>query len=215
MAELAAWLGLSGWLAMNAYGMRDGLQATPAVLEDTLEALLGALYLDAGADAAEAFIRRSIGGWVRWEELGAMAVDFKGRLARLAAAERLPRPAYSVLAHDKAAYPNTELRVRRGRGARGAAGRAAGCRRLQPLLQGPLPGPHLPVPRLFLPAADLLGAGGAVWRQREHRGGQGVGLWAAAGGAGRRARGARGAGAPAGGGLSCSCLPPSFVYLWT
>ena len=113
VAELAAWLGLSNWLAMNAFSMRDGLQAAPAVLEDSLEALLGALYLDAGAGAAEAFIRRALGAWVRWEELGA-GVDFKGRLARLAAAERLPRPAYSVLSQDKAAYPNTELRVRRG-----------------------------------------------------------------------------------------------------
>ena len=57
---------------------RDGGQHTPGILADVFEALLGALYLDAGWAAAVAFCRRVLDACVDWSQVEADAEDWKG-----------------------------------------------------------------------------------------------------------------------------------------
>lgn len=57
---------------------REGGQHTPGILADVFEALLGALYLDAGWAAADAFCRRVLDSCVDWGQVEADAEDWKG-----------------------------------------------------------------------------------------------------------------------------------------
>lgn len=57
---------------------REGGQHTPHILADVFEALLGALYLDAGWAAAHAFCRRVLSACVDWSQVEADAEDWKG-----------------------------------------------------------------------------------------------------------------------------------------
>lgn len=58
LARVAASLGVGAALRVTANEERTGVRARPTVLADALEALLGALYVDGGLDAARALIRR-------------------------------------------------------------------------------------------------------------------------------------------------------------
>ena len=56
--HLAVELGLSGILRLGEGEMNSGGQKRPSILADALEAVLGAVYLDAGYVAADALVQR-------------------------------------------------------------------------------------------------------------------------------------------------------------
>ena len=58
-AEVARELGLGGQLRLGKQAREDGAKDSDNVLGDVVEALIGALYLEAGLEAASAFIRRA------------------------------------------------------------------------------------------------------------------------------------------------------------
>ena len=59
LAAVAEEIGLGEALAVAANEARDGVRRRATVLADALEAVLAALYLDGGIDAARNFIRRA------------------------------------------------------------------------------------------------------------------------------------------------------------
>ena len=60
-AEIAREMGVARFLRLNKQAADDGAGDSDHVLGDVVESLLGALYLEAGLDAARAWVRR------RWE----------------------------------------------------------------------------------------------------------------------------------------------------
>lgn len=62
LADAARGLGLAERLIMGAGEIADNRQAGDSPLADAYEALIGALFLDAGYDAAEAFVNASLSG---------------------------------------------------------------------------------------------------------------------------------------------------------
>jgi len=58
LAQVAVSLGVGQALRLPPNEDRSGVRARPTVLSDTLEALLGAIYLDGGLPAARALVRR-------------------------------------------------------------------------------------------------------------------------------------------------------------
>jgi len=58
-AEVARELGLGPRLRLGKQARDDGASDSDNVLGDVVEALIGALYLDSGLDAADAFVRRA------------------------------------------------------------------------------------------------------------------------------------------------------------
>lgn len=56
LAELAAKLHLDRHIVMNKKALDEGWSSNPKIMEDCLEALVGALYLDMGLEAARQFI---------------------------------------------------------------------------------------------------------------------------------------------------------------
>jgi ribonuclease-3 len=58
-AEVARELGLGPRLRLGKQARDDGASDSDNVLGDVVEALIGALYLESGLDAADAFVRRA------------------------------------------------------------------------------------------------------------------------------------------------------------
>ncbi len=61
LAACARRLGLGDWLRMAGSAVTDGLKHRPSVLCDAMEALIAAVYLDGGLDAAAALVERILG----------------------------------------------------------------------------------------------------------------------------------------------------------
>jgi ribonuclease-3 len=96
LARVAAAIGLAPHLILSRAEAAAGAATNPGILADVCEALIGAVYLDGGFDAAFAFVRRF------WEPLIAEMTgpprDPKTALQEWAQARGLARPDYALVA---------------------------------------------------------------------------------------------------------------------
>ncbi len=98
LAEVADEIGLGGHLRLGRSESLGGGRRKAAILADAIEALIAALYLDGGMDAAEGFV---LGRWRRRIEAPAEApTDAKTRLQEWAQARGMPPPAYDEVARS-------------------------------------------------------------------------------------------------------------------
>jgi ribonuclease III len=96
LAEIASSLGAAHWLVVGRSEEEAGGRANPALLANVVEALIGALYLDAGLVAAERFIRQH---WLpRLESMAVPPRDAKTALQEWAQSRGLGLPTYEVAA---------------------------------------------------------------------------------------------------------------------
>jgi ribonuclease-3 len=125
LAEVAADLGAARWLVVGRSEEEAGGRGNPALLANVIEALIGALYLDAGLDAAARFIRQH---WLpRLQSMAVPPRDAKTTLQEWAQSRGLGLPAYEVAAVAGPAHaPRFDVTVSLA----GCAGRAvAGSKR--------------------------------------------------------------------------------------
>jgi ribonuclease-3 len=110
LAEIARELDLGRWLVLGRSEIDAGGVANPAILADALEALLGALYRDAGLAAVAAFIGRH---WrARMHEMRAPPRDAKTTLQEWAQARGLGLPSYRVVETEGPSHaPRFEVAV--------------------------------------------------------------------------------------------------------
>jgi ribonuclease-3 len=96
LAAVAAELGLGDQLRLGSGELKSGGFRRDSILADSLEALFGAVYLDAGLDAARAVIERLLGP--RMQELPSAETlkDPKTRLQEVLQARGLPLPRYAL-----------------------------------------------------------------------------------------------------------------------
>jgi len=136
-AELAAAVDLGAGLRLGRSEMLSGGRRKTALLGDAMEAVIAAVYLDAGLDAARAVILR------HWEPriaaAKAQARDAKTALQEWAQARGWPPPEYVDLARegpDHAPEFSVEVRLQDGQAAqaRAASKRAAQQRAAEALL---------------------------------------------------------------------------------
>jgi ribonuclease-3 len=126
LAEVGMALGADRWLRQGAGDAEAPV--TAAVLADTVEALIGALYLDGGLEAAERFVRRH---WADLIESGPTPRrDAKTALQEWAQGRGLALPSYRLVeAQGPDHAPSFEVEVAIGDmapvGGRGASKRAA------------------------------------------------------------------------------------------
>ena len=134
--QIAIGLGLPDVLRLGEGEIRTGGQRRPSILADALEAVIGAVYLDAGYAAAEALVRRLFDNVEINPRMAASAKDPKTELQEWLQGRKMKLPIYRVAATLGAAHKQTfdvecevpELRaVERGIGAsrRGAEQAAA------------------------------------------------------------------------------------------
>ena len=128
-AEVAAELDVGEGLRMGRSEMLTGGRRKTALLGDAMEAVIAAVYLDGGLEAARALILRGWGG--RIDQAGAVTADAKTALQEWAQARGLPPPTYLDLDRegpDHAPVFSVEARLADGRS---ASGRAASKRAAQ------------------------------------------------------------------------------------
>lgn len=104
LAELAVAMQLSEVIRLGDGEAKSGGLGRPSILADALEASLGAVYLDAGFDAAFAVVRRLYQDQIQAIDPQTYGKDAKTRLQEWCQGRRLPVPRYSVDATHGAAH---------------------------------------------------------------------------------------------------------------
>jgi ribonuclease-3 len=98
LAEVAATLNLGAALLLGKGEDQSGGREKPSILADAMEALIGAIYLDLGWDAAEGVVMRLFGERMNEAAAGPGGQDYKTRLQELSARFLDELPHYVVLA---------------------------------------------------------------------------------------------------------------------
>lgn len=106
LAACSRALGMSDYLLLSKGEAKDTGRARDVILADAFEAVIGALYLDAGYEAAEAFIAKHLYGKIDEVIASRSYQDAKSRFQEFAQDKRGITPIYETLAqigpdHDK------------------------------------------------------------------------------------------------------------------
>ena len=151
--QMALGLSLSTGLKLGDGEKRSGGHKRPSILADALEAVIGAVYLDAGFDVAAALVHRLYSGIELNAQMSAMGKDPKTDLQEWLQGRKMKLPQYRVVATLGEAHRQTfdvecmveELRrSERGIGASRRAGeQAAAAAMLQYLRES---APAIPAP---------------------------------------------------------------------
>jgi ribonuclease-3 len=107
LSEVATTLGLGERLLLGEGELKSGGFRRPSILADAFEALLGAIYLDAGFDAVRHAVERALGDRLERPEALPLAKDPKTALQELLQGRKLPLPRYSVLRTEGEAHEQT------------------------------------------------------------------------------------------------------------
>lgn len=99
LAQRAKRLGLDGWVRLGRSG--EAFDVQPKILTDVFEAVVGALYLDGGMEAARALVRRALPECSD-ADFAPPPRDPKSRLNEWAHARRLEPPRYCTIADSGA-----------------------------------------------------------------------------------------------------------------
>jgi len=121
LAEVAAALAIGGALSLGKGEDASGGREKPSILADAMEAVIGAVYIDGGWDAAAALVMNLLGQRIEEAAVGPGGQDYKTRLQELSARRFDQLPRYQVLDegpdHSKRFYASVTVDgLLRGRG---------------------------------------------------------------------------------------------------
>ncbi len=105
--QLALELRLPDVVKVGEGEARSGGHQRPSILADVLEALIGAVYLDAGFDRAEALVRRLFQKVDFTPQMQAVGRDAKTALQEWLQGRKMKLPVYRVVATTGAAHRQT------------------------------------------------------------------------------------------------------------
>ena len=113
LADLAASIGLGPALRLGKGEDGSGGRAKPSILADAMEAVIAALYLDGGWDAAQTLVLTLLEDRIQLAAEGPGGHDYKTRLQELAAQRFDQLPRYQVRAegpdHSKRFFASVRL----------------------------------------------------------------------------------------------------------
>ena len=140
--EVAQALALGDFLFLGRGEEMSGGRSKKALLADAMEALIAAMYLDGGLDAARAFIETHVVGSfaVADGSVDGAVADYKSALQEMAQALRLPPPRYFIVAEEGPEHSKTfTVEVRVGKDwtgqAQGLSKKSAGQKAAEGVLQ--------------------------------------------------------------------------------
>ncbi|MCJ7439799.1 MAG: ribonuclease III [Acidimicrobiia bacterium] len=121
LADIASEIELGAALVLGKGEDASGGRSKPSILADAMEAVIAAVYLDGGWDAADALVLRLFGDRIRDGAAGPGGDDYKTRLQELAARQFDQLPRYQVRAegpdHSKRFFATVSIAgVARGEG---------------------------------------------------------------------------------------------------
>ena len=96
LAEVARSIGLGPYIRLGRGETMTGGADKPSILADTVEAIIGAVYLDSGGDAATRLVMRLIEPLLGDPERFGAAMDPKTSLQEIAARRGAPPPVYTL-----------------------------------------------------------------------------------------------------------------------
>ena len=141
--EIAQKLDLSQHLLLGEGELKSGGFRRPSILGDTLEAIIGAVFLDGGFDAARSVIATLYAPILKTVDPKTLGKDAKTLLQEHLQGRRVPLPVYSVVATHGAAHnqqfevecsiPKLSIQVLGSGGSRRAAEQAAAKKALERL----------------------------------------------------------------------------------
>lgn len=105
--QLSVSLGLPEVIRLGEGEMRSGGKKRPSILADVLEAVIGAVYLDAGFPAAQALVQRLYQAVEINPAMDAMGKDPKTELQEWLQGRKMKLPLYRVVATLGAAHQQT------------------------------------------------------------------------------------------------------------
>lgn len=105
--QVAVSLGLPDLLRLGEGEARSGGQKRPSILADALEALLGAVYLDAGFDVASNLVRRLFKDVEISARMQAIGKDPKTELQEWLQGRKMSLPIYRIVGTEGAAHKQT------------------------------------------------------------------------------------------------------------
>jgi len=140
--SVAQALGLGDFLFLGRGEEMSGGREKRALLADAVEAVIAALFFDAGLEPARRFIETRVVGLLEGAEDGAggAVLDFKSALQEMAQALKLPPPRYVIVAEEGPEHAKTfTVEVRLGKDwvsqAQGQSKKSAGQKAAQHVLQ--------------------------------------------------------------------------------
>jgi len=107
LSDLAATLDLGEMLRLGEGEVKSGGRQRPSILADAVEALFGAILLDAGFDAAQAVVLHLYQPILSRLDPNAQIKDPKTRLQELLQGRRLALPKYQLIATNGDAHEQT------------------------------------------------------------------------------------------------------------
>jgi len=107
LARLARELALGAEIRLGEGEVRSGGGERPSILADALEAVFGAVFVDAGFDAARAIVERVYAAEFVDLDPAALGKDPKTRLQEWLQARRIAVPEYAVTGVDGEAHAQT------------------------------------------------------------------------------------------------------------
>ncbi|ODU10729.1 MAG: ribonuclease III [Rubrivivax sp. SCN 71-131] len=105
--RLALQLGLPERLRLSEGELRGGGTLRPSILADALEAVIGAVFLDGGYEAARQLVQRLLGELIEGTEVQSWSKDAKTELQEWLQARRIAVPAYRIVATRGQAHAQT------------------------------------------------------------------------------------------------------------
>ena len=114
LAAIARTIDLGSYIRLGRGERRTGGQNKPSILADTLEALVAAVYLDGGFDAAFRMIETRILEQIHSERIFSANFDYKSQLQEYVQTAQIDLPVYTIMDesgpdHDKTFH--IQLRV--------------------------------------------------------------------------------------------------------
>lgn len=97
LAILAQQIDLGGQLRLGEGERKSGGFRRPSILADAMEALFGAVFLDAGFDAAERAVLKFFVPYLEKVDVQTLGKDAKTLLQEYLQSKRIPLPTYSVI----------------------------------------------------------------------------------------------------------------------
>ena len=105
--RVALGLGLPEVMRLSEGEARGGGAQRPSILADAVEALIGAVFLEGGYEAAHAVVQRLFGEIISATEAESWGKDAKTELQEWLQARRVPVPAYRITATRGQAHAQT------------------------------------------------------------------------------------------------------------
>ena len=104
LAQRAEALGIGELLLLGEGELRSGGKQRPSILGDALEAIIGAVYLDGGFDAARAVVQRVFEAALGVPDPAALGKDAKTQLQEYLQARRIALPRYAIVTTEGEAH---------------------------------------------------------------------------------------------------------------